>query len=291
MPPSIRLGSGGLHHPLRTPPAGVFGPPGDQDLEAGRGDVEPLGHVLADDVHGPAAAWAGAVLGFEHDLLARQLRRQSAAIGPARDPGAFGTRSIARRLLQRGLGSGDGLLQVLQRQRQLVGIEHLRAAAEAVSLQRLDDQPQPRDLAMRPVPLLGRPLGQGPCRHELDRVSGPLGQEQGTQCVGVLRQGLGCAHRRIRAHQQRFVAPLRPALSHRVARLLRRLGCRHPAGLDPPPIQTLEKSAERRAAQPHGTVGDARPGKPALLKPLGQQHRLPSKEPLQRTCGWMRHLA
>jgi hypothetical protein len=211
------LGSGGLHHPLRTTPAGVFGPPGDQDLEAGRGDVEPLGHVLADDVHGPAAAWAGAILGLEHDLLARQLRRQSAAIGPARDPGAFGTRSIARRLLQRGLGSGDGLLQVLQRQRQLVGIEHLRAAAEAVSLQRLDDQPQPRDLAMRPVPLLGRPLGLGPCRHELDRVSGPLGQEQGTQCVGVLRQGLGCAHRRIRAHQQRFVAPPRPALSHRVA--------------------------------------------------------------------------
>ena len=93
-----------------------------------RDDVEPLGRLLADDMHRAMAARTGGVLGREDDLDARQVRRQRRA----RLGALPGPRRRERRIvrLAHGLDLGDRLLDVFQGEKQLVGIELLRAAAE-----------------------------------------------------------------------------------------------------------------------------------------------------------------
>ena len=71
---------------------------------------------------------------------------------------------LARRgrgLLRR-LGRSHGLLEVLQAELQLVGVELLRAAAELAALQLLDQQPQLLDLGLCRITLAadGIPLSQ-----------------------------------------------------------------------------------------------------------------------------------
>jgi hypothetical protein len=82
-----------------------------------------------------------------------------AAGAPARRPGcaaepgaAEGCRS-SRRLLLRRLGRGHGLLEVLQAEPELVGVEPLRAPAEPAALQLPDQEPQLLDLGLRRVTL------------------------------------------------------------------------------------------------------------------------------------------
>jgi hypothetical protein len=55
----------GLHDTVLASPAGVFGPPGDEQPELCRHDVEPLALVLADPVrrqHSPAGSSFGTLL-------------------------------------------------------------------------------------------------------------------------------------------------------------------------------------------------------------------------------------
>lgn len=82
------------------------------------------------------------------------------------------------------VGGGQCLLRVLEAKRQLVGIELFRAAAEAMTLQLLDDRAQARAFFNRSVALLcdsrGR-LGM-PC---------PFGQQQRAQSFWIGRERVG----------------------------------------------------------------------------------------------------
>jgi site-specific DNA recombinase len=118
----------------------------------GGDDVEHLARVLADDVHGPAAARAGLVLEVDQDLDPRQVRRQGAQVAPARPRRPRGAAPRGHLLLRR-LGRRGGLLEVLQAELELVGVELLRAPAEPVALQLPDQQPQLLDLGRRGVAL------------------------------------------------------------------------------------------------------------------------------------------
>ena len=69
---------GCLPHPRPTLRAGVAGAHGDDHPEARRGDVEPLGAILADPHHPAAAARATQVAGLDHAFLARQVLRERA---------------------------------------------------------------------------------------------------------------------------------------------------------------------------------------------------------------------
>jgi len=121
--------------------AGVFGPAHDKHAELCRNDVELLAHVLADPVKRPFAARAGLVLDVDDRLDARQMLRQGAAVGApfARPFHARGRRlrfGLCRRLRV-------ALLDVFERKQQLIVREALGAAAEAVTLQVLDDLNEP----------------------------------------------------------------------------------------------------------------------------------------------------
>ncbi len=70
-----------------------------------------------------------------------------------RDRGGRGVAAPCRRLLLRRLGGGHGLLEVLQAELQLVGVELLRAPAEPPALQLPDQEPQLLDLGLRRVTL------------------------------------------------------------------------------------------------------------------------------------------
>ena len=71
-----------LHHAVLAGPTGVLGATHHQHPQLRGHDVQPLGDVLADPVHGAAAARAGLVLDIDDRLDARQVRRQRSAVGP-----------------------------------------------------------------------------------------------------------------------------------------------------------------------------------------------------------------
>jgi len=111
-----------------------------------RDDVQPPGDVLADPVQGAAAARAGLVLDVDDRLDPGQVRRHRSAVGAPR--GRARGHGGRRDGLRAGFASGDLLLDVLQTQGQLIGVQGLGPAAEAVALQFLDDLAQPRDLSV-----------------------------------------------------------------------------------------------------------------------------------------------
>jgi hypothetical protein len=156
------LGSGSLHHHFRAGPAAVAGAADHLHPQLGGDEVEHLAHVFADRVQRPAAAGAALVLDIDQGLDPRQVRRQAAQAASA---GPRRPRSIAtpRSGLLRRLGGRRGLLEVLQAELQLVGVELLRAPAELAALQLPDQEPQLLDLGLGRVTLGtdGIPLGQG----------------------------------------------------------------------------------------------------------------------------------
>jgi hypothetical protein len=140
------LGGGRLdHRPLACPTA-VTGAADDLDPVLDGDDVEHLGDVLADHVQRPAAARAGLVLDVDHDLDARQMPGQGTAVAPRLLAPSAPLRHRRRRLFA-GLGRGHRLLDVLEPELQLVGIEALRAAAELQPLELGEQQAQLLDLA------------------------------------------------------------------------------------------------------------------------------------------------
>lgn len=156
-----------LHHHVRAGATGIFRPAHHQDAELGGHHVEALGHVLADAVQLAGTARADVALDIDHGLDPRQMGGQRAAVRTA--PGdPFGL--LGRRLLL-GRGEADGLdlLGLFQRQQKLILRQGLGPAAEAVSLQLLDDLAQALDLRF--------PRDQ----HRLKRlgVTGKLWRERG----------------------------------------------------------------------------------------------------------------
>ena len=117
-----------LHDRVFAGPAGIFRPARDDDFELGRRHVEPLGAVLAHDMHGAATARASRALRLDNDFFPRQMGRQFAAIDRA---GLLGRR-FQRRV--RGLLCGprfsDRLLGLLHGEAQLIGIELFGFTAE-----------------------------------------------------------------------------------------------------------------------------------------------------------------
>ena len=146
------LRGGGLHHRLLAGPAAVAGAADHPHPQLGRDDVEHLARVLADDVQGPAAAGAALVLDVDQrprPAAGAPAGRPGCVAGPGRPRGA----APCRHLLLRRLGGGRGLLEVLQAELQLVGVELLRAPAELATLQLPDQEPQLLDLGLGRVTL------------------------------------------------------------------------------------------------------------------------------------------
>ena len=92
------LRRGRLHHRLLAGPAAVAGAADHPHPQHGGDDVEHLARVLADDVHGPAAARAALVLDVDQDLDPRQVRRQGAQVAPPRPGRPRGIAAPCRRL-------------------------------------------------------------------------------------------------------------------------------------------------------------------------------------------------
>jgi hypothetical protein len=89
--------------------------------ELGRHHIQPLGDVLADLVHLAGAARTGLVGDVDYRLDPRQVRGQGSAV----DPAACVDLSRRRCAVRRGLDGGDALLDLFERQCQLVGIKPL----------------------------------------------------------------------------------------------------------------------------------------------------------------------
>ena len=123
--------------------AGIARPPGHAHPQLRRHDVKLLGPQFADRMQGVTAARTGAILDVDNNLVSRQVRRQGTVIA-ARLFGARFTRQSGRsvRFVLAGLVGGNGLLQLLQRQLQLVRGQLLRPAAELMTHQTLDQQPE-----------------------------------------------------------------------------------------------------------------------------------------------------
>lgn len=173
---------GRLGHALLAGTAGVLGTAGHQDPELGGDHIQPLAHVLTDLVQGALAAGAGLVLHIHHRLDPGQMRGQATAIG-ATLPG-LRRLLLGRGGLDLGLGLRLDLLDILQGQFELVHGQGLGATAEAVTLEFLDDLPQPFGFRVT--------LGQG------QGVGRALGDQHRRERLGVLRKGAGGGRHRVR---------------------------------------------------------------------------------------------
>ncbi|EDP61133.1 hypothetical protein BAL199_26911 [alpha proteobacterium BAL199] len=144
------LRCGRLDHALGTAAAGIFRSAGDDHPELRRDDVEPLADVLADGLQRLAAAPTGPAIRLDHHLDPRQMPGQRPAVGAA-PTRAFG---LERRIAGVGLGTllAELLLDVLQRQVQLLGVVLLRAPAEQRPLERRHDRGQPHHLRAQLCP-------------------------------------------------------------------------------------------------------------------------------------------
>jgi hypothetical protein len=178
-------------------------------------------------VHRTATAGTGLVAGLDHDLFARQMLGQSAAVATTL-PGA---RRLERRIgpFRLRLPLGQRLLDVFEGQLELIGMGRLlRAPSEQGPLQLFDDRPQ--------VLVLPGQLSR--------RRS--FGQEQSFERRHVVGQRGGFGGIRRRAHRGKWSTPpascnpLIRLVIHSVAGSLRELRPGHPTAVHPllPPACT-----------------------------------------------------
>ena len=153
-----------LHHSLRAGPAGVFGTVRHDHPELRRDHVKPLRGLLADHMHGRPTAGAIGVFRLDRHIHARQMGGQRAAIDAALFAARPGGHWIP--LVVVGLAAGNGLLDVLERQKELLGIELLRPPAELRTLQLAQQMPQTIKLGRRLVALGERGITLRPRRRE-----------------------------------------------------------------------------------------------------------------------------
>ena len=140
-----------LNHAIGAGPAGIFGTMRDDHAELRRDDVEPLRGLLADHMHRCAAARAIGIFRRNRHVDVRQMGRKRAAIGTALICALACDRRVL--LVLSRLVGGNGLLDVLDRQQQLIRIELFRAAAELRTLQLAQEVAQPINLRQRLVAL------------------------------------------------------------------------------------------------------------------------------------------
>ena len=100
-------------------------------------------------MHGLPATGAVGVFGLDRHIHARQMGGKRTAI----DAALFATRSCGHGVLLvvGGLVAGDRLLNILERQKQLLWIELLRPPAELRTLQLAQKMPQPINLRKRTI--------------------------------------------------------------------------------------------------------------------------------------------
>jgi hypothetical protein len=117
-----------LHNRAFASPAGIFRPARDDDFELGRRHVQPLGAVLAHDMHGAVTARTSGTFRFDDDLFPREMTGQRAVI----DRAGLLRRRFQRR--SRGLICGSRfcyrLLGLLHGEVELIGIELFGFTAE-----------------------------------------------------------------------------------------------------------------------------------------------------------------
>lgn len=136
-----------LHDHVGARPAGILRATHHQHSELRRQDVEALRDVLTEAVQCPGTARAYRARHIDHHLDARQVRRQSATIGPT--PGGAGLALGRIVLLRSSLTRRRFLLGIFQRQLQLILRQALGPPPEAMSLELPDDLAQP--LALDPL--------------------------------------------------------------------------------------------------------------------------------------------
>ncbi len=179
-----------LNHRLLAGPAGIFGTVRHDHPELRRNHVEPLRGLLADHMHGRPATGTVRVFGLDRHIHARQMGGKRAAIGAA----LLGTRPCGHRVLLVvvGLVAGNGLLDILERQKQLLGIELLRTPAELRALQLAQQMPQAINLRQRLVA-----LGDRASRSRSRRHAPPRRRKQRMQRFDIHRKlRCGLAHAR-----------------------------------------------------------------------------------------------
>ena len=140
------------------------------------------------------------------------------------------SRRLSPVLLLGGFSRSERLLQILECERQLIGVEPFGPAAEAMALQFLDDSDEALDLATGSSELVGMPLA--------------LGQQQSSQSVRIGRELIGASrHSAMESHlgdsSRSTLAPESPCRG-----LQRRMRRRHPHSTHTRPIKTFEKSRE-----------------------------------------------
>ena len=164
------LGRWRLNHRLFARPARIFGATRHQNAKLRRDHVQPLRDVRADRMHRRPAARAGPVFGLDRHMNARQMDRERAADRPALCSPRHGGCPVP--LVIRGFAGRDRLLDVLQRQGELVRIEFLGFAAELHPLKLTQQMHEAVVLDEGRIPLRDRgvPLDQRRSQARFKRV-------------------------------------------------------------------------------------------------------------------------
>ena len=115
-------------------------------------------------MHGRAATGAIGILGLDRHIEPRQMTRQRTAIGAPLFRPRLRSRWIA--LVGGGFVGGDSLLSVLDRQKQLIGIKLLGAAAELRPLQLPQQMTKAVILRERVVALGKGGIALSACHHK-----------------------------------------------------------------------------------------------------------------------------
>jgi hypothetical protein len=220
--------------------AGITRTDGDDHLELGRCDVEPLCAVLSDPDHGPAPAEAGDTCRFDHPLDAWQLLRQGAGAALL----AFDI------VVARGSGSvrngfpdfSDRDLDVLECQLQLIRTQLLRSWSK-LSAAKLAHQVLKPEIGLFEKRVLRFEIGllrlQLPPRETLSiQCGGLLGKRSGLRLEcrpeAAQRGGIkGCGHR------ETVAEPRHCGHSNARADSICRSWRPHPGHSDAPPVESL----------------------------------------------------
>jgi hypothetical protein len=153
------------NHSLLARPAGIFGTVRHDHPELRWDHVETPRSLFADDMHRRAATGAVGVFRRDRHIDMRQMGGKRATIGATLVAAPSGGGRIL--LVIGGFIAGDGLLDIFQGQKQLLGIELLRAPTELRTLQLAQQMPQAIDLRQRLVALgNGRVALGARCRYQ-----------------------------------------------------------------------------------------------------------------------------
>jgi hypothetical protein len=130
-----------LNNDILTGATGILRTTNDEHPELSRNGIELLADVLADPVKNIPATWAGVVVDIDEHLDAWQVCRKRASVGPPlRRPCLMFCR---RGYLFLCLAGRLDLFGLFKAKKKLIVRERFGTAAEAVTLQFLDDLAQP----------------------------------------------------------------------------------------------------------------------------------------------------